>query len=216
MSRYGRELTKEQLIASGITEITPEGRVFRGEIEVNMTKTANGYLVFSIYDRDEKGNLIKLPHPRNPMSYVYKTRSIGLHRAMYAWFHGKVPEGKVVDHVDNKHTELIDYRLPNLQLLTPSENLTKEKDPDSVGTRMLKCKLWRPRTYYEDKVNNAIAEYEAAKACRDTKRARTLRTTISCAKARLRYYDAHLEEAKIAYKERNQKELNKLLKKIFD
>ena len=56
MSRYGRELTKEQLIASGITEITPEGRVFRGEIEVNMTKTANGYLVFSIYDRDEKGN----------------------------------------------------------------------------------------------------------------------------------------------------------------
>lgn len=214
MGRYGRELTKEHLIAAGITEITPEGRVYRGEVEVNMSKTQQGYFVFSIYDRDENGDLIKLPHPRNPKSYVYATRSIGLHRAMYAWFYGKVPEGKVVDHIDNKHSELIDYRLPNLQILTPARNLEKEKV--EANPRITKCKLWRPRSYYEDRLNSYIAQYEEAKTQRDVKRAHTLRASISTAKAQLRYYDAHLEEAKIAYKERSQKELDKLLKKMFD
>lgn len=215
MGRYGRELTKEQLIAAGITEITPEGRVYRGEVEVNMSKTQRNYLVFSIYDRDENGNLIKLPHPRNPKSYVYAIRSIGLHRAIYAWFYGKVPEGKVVDHIDNKHSELIDYRLPNLQILTPAQNLEKERIKNE-NPKVIKCKLWRPRSYYENRLNSYVAQYEEAKAQRDTKRAHTLRTSISNAKAQLRYYDDHIEEAKIAYKERYQKELDKLLKKMFD
>ena len=141
---YARKLTKEELLRDGITEVTPEGKVFRGELEVIPKTTKQGYFLHFIYDRDDEGNIVKKPNSKSVYGYVYKTRSIGLHRLMWAWFNNEVPTGYVVDHKNNKHYTLEDYRLNNLQLLTPRENLKKERKASSAE---FKCKLDRPRSY---------------------------------------------------------------------
>lgn len=43
-------------------------------------------------------------------------------RLVYAWYNGEVPEGYVVDHINN---DPFDNRLENLQLLTDRENNIK-------------------------------------------------------------------------------------------
>lgn len=187
MSRYGRRLTKQDLMDAGITEITTDGKVFRGEIELNLITNAKGYKNIYIYDRDENGNMIKvIPKNATPGQYAYKTRVIGLHRAMWAWFYDEVPEGMVIDHINNKHEELSDYNLNNLQILTPAQNLEKEK---GKSNRVMKCKLNKSREFYEEKLNELIKSYEKAKAHQDAKAAHKLRTEIANYKARLRYWD---------------------------
>lgn len=86
---YASKLTKEDLIKGGITLITEEGLVFKGEKEAVISSTAGGYLVINLYDLDEEGNKIKRPLTRtfkgckkSVDTYVYQTRVIGLHRAM--------------------------------------------------------------------------------------------------------------------------------------
>lgn len=189
MSRYGRRLTKEELMAAGITEITENGEVYRGEVKLNLFKNGKqNYLAIQIYDRDKSGNLIKLiPKNARPGYYAYKTRVIGLHRAMWAWYHGEVPEGMVVDHVNNQHFNIEDYTLDNLQLLTPAENINKEKPENNIRT--MACKLSRDRKWYEDRLNKYTALYEKAKAERNAKEAHKQRSNIANIRARLRYWD---------------------------
>jgi hypothetical protein len=189
MSRYGRRLTKEELMAAGITEITENGEVYRGEVKLNTFRLGQlNYLAFSIYDRDKDGNLIKMiPKNAKPGYYVYKARTIGLHRAIWAWHYGEVPDGMVVDHVNNQHSNIEDYTLGNLQLLTPAENINKEKPGNNIKT--IKCKLSRDRKWYEDRLNKYTALYEKAKAERNAKEAAKQRANISQIRARLRYWD---------------------------
>lgn len=201
MRRYARRLTKDDLLKNGITAITEDGRVFKGEEEMTYysikgTEYQEPYLGISIYDEDEDGNKIKISREgryvrkdgsvRAYDSYVYRMRMIGLHRVMWAWFHGEVPDGYVVDHIDNKHGILSDYRLSNLQLLTPAENLAKER---GESTKMLKCKVDRPRSYYEDKLNRYTEEHEQAKRQHDAEKCHKLRTNLAQTKARIRYWD---------------------------
>lgn len=191
MSRYGRKLTKQDLIDAGITEITENGEVFRGEIKLNFSINNQGYKTIAIYDRDKNGKMIKIiPKNSRPGYYIYKTRTIGLHRAMWAWFYGEVPDGMVVDHINNQHENLDDYRLDNLQLLTPAENLEKERE----FTKMLKCQMTKPREFYENKLNYYTELYEKAKAESDAEAAHTYRTSVANYKARIRYWDEHKEE----------------------
>lgn len=209
-NKYATKLTKLDLIQAGITEITKEGLVFKGETPVNLSVNAQGYLMLAIYKLDEEGNKIKKPITRrmpgckrDTDTYTYELRSIGLHRAMWAWFNNEVPEGYVVDHISNKHTELEDYRLDNLQLLTPAENLEKER---GISDKQVYCKLDRPLSYYENKLNNYLLEYEEAKANHNAEECHRLRSNISQAKARLRYYLAHKEEAEALLKEKEKEE----------
>lgn len=193
MSRYGRRLTKQDLINAGITEITENGEVYRGEVKLNFSTNSKGYKMISIYDRDENGNMIKIiPKNATPGYYVYKARTIGLHRAMWAWFYGEVPEGMVVDHKNNQHEELADYNLNNLQILTPAQNLEKEK---GKSERTMKCKLNKSREFYEEKLNELTKSYEKAKAHGDAKAAHKLRTEIANYRARLRYWDENQKNA---------------------
>ena len=199
MARYAKRLTKEDLMSGGITNITEDCKIYgsQGELPVHQSHK-QGYIILTIYECDENGNKIKVQVKRtlkgckNPSdTYVYKTRSIGLHRAMWAWFHNEVPEGMVVDHINNKHTNIEDYYLSNLQLLTPQENITKERE---CNTRMLKCKLDRPRSYYEEKLKRYEELYEEAKEAKDADKAHTLRGNIAQCRARLRYWDTNRKE----------------------
>lgn len=194
MARYAKRLTKEDLVKGGITNITEDCRVFKNGQELELKKNyAGGYFTFFIYALDSNGKKIKVPTPKSKNPYVYKTRSIGLHRAMWAWFHNEVPEGMVVDHRNNQHSQLEDYYLDNLQLLTPQENVTKERE---CNTRQLVCDLSYPRSHYEEKLAAYEAAYSVAKETKADKEIRhRLTSSIAHTRAMLRYYDAHIEQA---------------------
>ncbi|MBR2493790.1 MAG: HNH endonuclease [Paludibacteraceae bacterium] len=58
------------------------------------------------------------------LSFGYGGHNIclSLSKFLYAWFKGEVPEGYVVDHIDNNH---FNNSISNLQLLTIKDNLAK-------------------------------------------------------------------------------------------
>ena len=189
---YAKKLTKEDLKLYGITEVTEDCRIFVNGVERNLTTNCNGYFVFNTYALDENGQRIKLPDKRPGYTYIYKSLTLGLHRIMWAWHKGEVPEGMIVDHKNNSHTHIEDYYLSNLQLLTPSENIAKERDNWHVSE--LKCNLGKPRSHYEDKLAGYTLAYEQAKKDKDAKAAHSLRGNIAQVRARLRYYDRHIDE----------------------
>ena len=200
MSRiYARKLTKEDLIKYGVKEITKEckvtfnnGRVLEKEEDFIKDKI-NGYFKFSVYDLDENGNRIKRPSKQRYKDKVYNTykynsRIIYLHRAMIAWHYNEVPEGLVIDHINNKHDTLYDNRLENLQLTTQRENSIKDR---TLSTRELKCKMNLPLSFYEDKLNTYINKYKNSK---DQKEKNKLRVYISNYRAKIKYWKSHEEE----------------------
>ena len=204
---YARKLTKTELMKSGITEVTTDGHVYAGEKELFPKANKQGYLMHSIYDLDKNGNKIKIPNEKSVFGYNYKQRSIGLHRLMWAWFYNEVPSGMVCDHINNRHSRIEDYHLDNLQLLTPAENVAKDKS--NWHTIELKCRLSQPRSFYEEKLTKYEAEYEEAKANKDAEAAHRLRCNISQVRARLRYYDSHIEEAEALKAEQEKVEARK-------
>lgn len=189
--KYARKLTKEELLNGGITLITEEGLVFKGDKQVIPSINQQGYLMLTIYELDEDGNKIKVPMKKRFKgcknlidSYNYKCRVVGLHRAMWAWFYGEVPDGYVCDHISNQHKSIEDYHLSNLQLLTPAENLAKEKTPSK---RVIKSK-WATKERYERLLEIALKEYEEAKLLHNADEAHKQRSKIAYYKARLRYF----------------------------
>lgn len=188
---YARKLTKDDLLKNGITEVTADCKVFKGEEELEPKLNNHGYYFFFLYDLDKEGKRIKVPCEASVFGYVYKQRSVGLHRLMWAWFNDEVPSGMVVDHISNKHDELEDYKLDNLQLLTPAENIRKNRELSAVE---ISCKMARPRSYYENKLEQLAQKYEAAKKEKDTKKCHRLRALMYQYRAKLRYWDSHAEE----------------------
>lgn len=196
---YASKLTKQDLINSGITLITEDGYVFRNDKQVIPTVNKQGYLMLYIYDLDEDGNKIKIPVTRKfkgrsklTDTYVYKQRTVGLHRAMWAWTYGAVEEGYVVDHKNNKHKSIEDYTLDNLQLLTQAENLAKER---GESNKQLKCKLNKPLSFYENKLNMYLEQYEQAKKDHNADLCHKLRANVANMKAKIRYYKDNIDEA---------------------
>ena len=140
MSKYAKKLTKDDLIKAGIKDIyfNPYDLEYhvinKNDKEILLYRDKQDYIYFYIYELGEEGQYIKVPIKRVfkgctkvSDTYKYKLRTIPLHRAIYAWFKEDIPQGMVVDHIDNKHETHYDNRPENLQLLTPSENLSKEK-----------------------------------------------------------------------------------------
>ena len=179
---YARELTKEYLIKLGIINITPDGKhIYTGiDEEAEQYKNQGGYLVFNVYDHD----IYKAIYP------ITKCKSAGqitipVHRAVYAWYRGSATASLVVDHINNNKT---DNRIDNLQLLTVKDNIWKGRVCD---VRELKCNLRKPRSFYEEKLEEYLAEYKQAKLDHDAKKVRNLRANLSQNRAKLRYWDSH-------------------------
>ena len=219
---YAKGLTKERLLQEGFTEITKDGRLFKGDREVfpswnGKESNPNRYLCIYLSKRDSDGHLIKgtdrkVKYTRKDgsiaeyKSWAAKLDTFGLHRVIWAWHYGEVPAGFVVDHINNKHSRIEDYHLDNLQLLTPGQNIRKER---ICNIKEVKCQLNKPRSFYEDKLNKYLALYESAKINKDAKAAQKLRGNISQTRARLRYYDSHMTEVEMI----KQDELNKAAEK---
>ena len=196
---YARKLTKEMLVASGIESITEDGTVIRHGKQVIPIRGKDGYLKLNIYDFDEDGNKIKIPITRiykgrkKPSdTYKYKSMIVGLHRAMWAWLYGVVEEGYVLDHKNNKHTSIEDYHISNLQIISPRENLTKDR---KASTKELKCRLDKPISYYEDKLAYYEDLYKKAIKDGNQKEARKQSVNTYHQRARIRYWLSHKAEA---------------------
>ena len=179
-NKYIRSLTKDDLIRSGIKEITPDckvifedGRVL--EKEEDFLRTEKGYFYFLVEETD-------------PVTIVQKqlkgvqntSRTIYLHRAMYAWFKGGVPKDRVVDHISNKHNTLYDNRIENLQILTDDANLKKDAQ--------WKCSLNRPLEDYERMLALYTDKFNTAT---DKELKKLYKEYIMRYEAKIRYYKAH-------------------------
>lgn len=159
--------------------------------EIMPTINCQDYLMITLYDLDSEGNRIKLPIKRQfkgckkpTDTYTYKTRAISLNRLLWAWKYGKVRAGYVIDHKDNHHKELTDYRLDNLQEITPAQNLAKER-PESKF--MLRPAKGMSIEFYEDRLNYYLVEYEKAKKAHDASKAHKLRSNIAQQRAKIRW-----------------------------
>ena len=197
---YAKKLTKEMLIASGIELITEDGTVIKhGKQIIPFQDKKDGYLKLNIYDFDEDGNIIKVPIIKKDKrckkqinTYNYKVRAVGLHRAMWAWLFGVVEEGKVVDHISNKHDSIEDYNISNLQMISSRENLTKDR---KASTKEIKCKLNKPLSHYEDKLDYYEDLYQKALKEHNQKEARKQALNTYIQRAKIRYWLSHKAEA---------------------
>ena len=196
---FASRLTKEMLVTNGYELITEDGKVFKnGKQIIPFQDKKDGYLKIYIYDFDEDGNKIKIPmirlrkwckKPGN--TYNYKTRTVGLHRAMWAWIYGVVEEGYVVDHKSNKHTSIEDYHISNLQLITQRENSIKDR---KASTKEIKCRLDKPISYYEDKLAHYEDLYQKAMKDGDKKESRKQALNTYIQRAKIRYWLSHRAE----------------------
>ena len=128
MSRpYCKGLTKQELEDMGIVEIRwnkyLETWVITREWYKNNSKTkkerkqlvVGSVLAKHKYTRDKS-------YPKVSFSYKNKPAAFPVSRLVYVWFIEDVPDGYVVDHIDN---DPYNNRLNNLQLLSIGDNIRK-------------------------------------------------------------------------------------------
>ena len=132
---YGKGLTKDQLKSWGIVDVVylpnlDEWRVHRLWYKNNSKAKLNTVIT---------PTLAIGKHKYRPNKEYYKitfsvrgegTYSIPLSRLIYVWFNGDIPDGYVVDHIDN---DSYNNAPCNLRILTIEENLAKrfEDNPNS-------------------------------------------------------------------------------------
>ena len=121
---YCKKLTKQELLDAGFTSveyIDNQWRVFRRWRKNNSKEK---------FDTEISVTLARGKHKYRPDKYYHKITysfnrkviNIPLSRLIYVWFIGDIPDGYVVDHINN---DSFDNRPENLQLLTVSDNLKK-------------------------------------------------------------------------------------------
>lgn len=158
-----KKLTKEMLVMNyGITFVSEDGlHILKGPKEISQSTNKDGYVKINVRNKAEFDATPK--EERNKHTACYK---LSVHRVVYAWFRGEVPEDMVVDHIDRNKS---DNSIENLQLLTQDENMAKYSD--DLKKHLVECDLNKPREYYEDRLKELAKEAKQVRAM-------------------LRYYDA--------------------------
>ena len=129
---YCKGLTKQELIDLGFTNVVytdNEWQVFRSWYKTKGKERIDGKISITLAERK---------HKYRPNKYYYKVTfsckskvyNIPLSRLVYVWYNGDIPDGFVVDHINN---DSFDNRPENLQLLTVGDNLKKrfQDNPDA-------------------------------------------------------------------------------------
>lgn len=186
---YAGEISKDYLKKLGIEYVSTDGKVVvkNGKIaKININKKAKRpYGVVSLYDPD-----IRAAIPVEERAATSGQFTLGIHVINYVWNTGITkPEGMVIDHIDN---DPLNNNISNLQMITQCENVSKGRT--NWRTYQLKCKMNKPRSFYEEKLRKYTEMLEQAKRDHDEDACHKLRTNKSQTEARLRYWDAHRAE----------------------
>lgn len=185
---YAGEVSKEYLERLGIEYVSPDGKtvVKNGKIaNINVNKKAKKpYGMVVLYDPE-----LRQTFPIEERNSSSGNMTMGIHVINYVWNTGETkPAGMVVHHRDNNP---LNNDISNLELITQRENVLKERP---LSTREIKCKMNKPRSFYEDKLLGYEMEYERARFDGDQELCHKLRTNMAQSRARLRYWDNHKEE----------------------
>lgn len=119
-------LTKQSLMSLGITDVTKEGKIFKGTKELPW---------YQIRREHPFGKTMSYPYVSIYQHNTQKLLAVG--RVVYAWFNNEAPGDKDVDHIDDNPQN---NHLDNLQLLTRKENLAKRKAVNHVNKYTMKKK----------------------------------------------------------------------------
>lgn len=193
---YAKELTRDYLKERGITFVSPLGNCIKRrnkytgeEYEMNFYINNNGYYIVRLYETDRR---MKVPKEERKSSTgdFYMT----VHRIVYAWFNGIVHEGMVIDHINNNK---LDNNIFNLQELTPTDNLNKNK-----VRRVVKCDLDKPRDVYQNLYDKYNDLYQEAKKNKDKDAQHKYRSARAYYEAKLSYYDQKKMEIYYEMKEK--------------
>ena len=121
---YCKSLTKQELLDAGFTDIKyidGQWRVFRHWRKNNSKEKIDTEINITLACGKHKYRPNKYYH-KITYSFNRKVINIPLSRLIYVWFKGDIPDGYVVDHINN---DSFDNRPENLQLLTVGDNLKK-------------------------------------------------------------------------------------------
>ena len=180
--QYASEITKDYLIELGVEEVDPAGRyiIVKGKtapFHYNSSEKRH-YLRITLYDPK-----LRQATPKEERKNTTGQIHIPVHVINYVWNKGNRISGYVIDHINNDPQ---DNRIENLQLLTPAENLAKER---GESKRVIVSK-WSGSTqeHYERQLKIATVEYEEAKLNHNAYEAHRQRSKIAYYKARLRYF----------------------------
>ena len=188
-----KQITKSYLEYLGVIDVSTDGTVYTKNGELKPFKWGDSnYLLVNLYDPEKYKNTPK--EKRNHSSGIV---GIQISHLVYAWFNNEVPYGKEIHHID---LNCLNNSKANLEALSHEEHLAKH----NKGTKELKCRLDRPREYYEKK----IAEYTAIE-----NKTSTEHNNLSNYRAKLRYYDSHVNEAIQAQKDKRDLAMIKELAK---
>lgn len=171
-----QQITKSYLQHLGVTNVTTDGRVFtvRGERKPQ-ADIKSGRLTIHLHDQKKYKST-----PKEKRTVNSGHVEIKLHHIVYAWFYSEVPYGKEIHHIDGNY---LNNSLNNLEALTPEEHRVKH---GRTATRELKCRLDIPREWYQKQLDELMAIENKTKVNYDK---------ISNYRAKLRYYDSHIQEA---------------------
>lgn len=119
-------LTKQDLQDIGITYVSKKGdeiyfkdKILKQHFKRGKTPTSPPrHMVVYVYDKRFR----KLEKRNGVYFERYKTKTLYVHRVVYAWHIGPIPEGLEVDHIDNNR---FNNDVSNLQLLTKELNTYK-------------------------------------------------------------------------------------------
>lgn len=180
-----KQITKTYLEYLGVTEVTTDGRVFtkNGELKQHVNTGRGNRLTIKLHDSEKRKAVPK--EKRNSSS---GNVNIYVHQVVYSWFNSEIPYGKEIHHRDYNY---LNNNLDNLEALTPAEHRAKHRKLPGrpvktyTSTKEIKCRLDIPRTWYESELKKLEAS-----PITDSKR-----SAVYAMRAKLRYYDSHVDEA---------------------
>lgn len=169
---YASEITKDYLKKLGVEYVSTDGKkiIINGK-ERQPVKSRSGkkhYLVVVLYDADIRANT-----PKEEKKASTGQVNIGVHILNYVWNKADKPAGVVCDHIDN---DPFNNDISNLQLLTPKENVNKNR---TSLPKIAQMPMYITEEEILRKLEGYEMAYEQAKADHDACAAHRLRCLLS-------------------------------------
>lgn len=140
---YCKGLTKKELLDAGIIDVKRDflgWNVYRYWYKNNTGVKVHSKIKVTMANRKHKYRPDK-QYPKVSFCVKQKVYNIPLSRLIYVWYIEDIPDGMVIDHIDNNP---YNNNPSNLQMLSVGENLRKrfEDNPESWTNQWGKPKNW--------------------------------------------------------------------------